>query len=39
MTFDELFREFNITPSERRELVFYLAHLRMKKTIERLMSP
>lgn len=34
MTFDELFREFTLTAEERKALVFYLAHLRARRTIE-----
>jgi hypothetical protein len=37
MTFDELFSEHTLTDAERRELVYFLAAFRMRKTIERLL--
>ena len=37
MTFDELFQEYALTSEERRQLVYFLAYLRMRKTIERLL--
>ncbi len=38
-TFDEMFAEHNLTPSERRALVMYLATLRAQKTTEALLTP
>lgn len=34
MTFNEFCKQWNVTGHERRELRFYLAFLRMKKTLE-----
>jgi hypothetical protein len=39
MTFDEFFQEFSITDAERRELVYFLAAMRARKTIEALLFP
>lgn len=38
MTFDELCDTFDLTPEERREAAWYLAFLRMRKTIEALLG-
>lgn len=35
--FDDVFREFTLTAEERKALVFYLAALRARKTIEALL--
>jgi hypothetical protein len=37
MTFDEFFAEHRLTPEERAELVYRLAALRARKTIEALL--
>lgn len=37
MTFDEFFREHRLTEAERRELIYFLATLRFRNTIERLL--
>lgn len=39
MTFDELFKEHQLTPDERTALVAYLASLRMLATLRALMAP
>lgn len=39
MTFDELFKDYNLTPDERAALVAYLASLRMMATLRALMTP
>lgn len=36
-TFDEAFAELNLKPAEREALVWYLASLRARKTIEALL--
>lgn len=36
-TFDEFFSEYTLTDYERRELVFFLAAYRYRKTIETLL--
>lgn len=38
-TFDEAFAEHRLTPEERLELVWYLAHIRAKRLIETLGPP
>lgn len=38
MTFDEFFREHRLTAAERTDLVYFLAAMRMRKTLERLLS-
>lgn len=35
-SFDEAFKEFNLTPEERQELIFHLAFLRAFKTFKAL---
>lgn len=35
-TFDEAFEDFNLTPHERAALVWHLAALRARKTVEAL---
>lgn len=37
MTFDELFSELRLSDKERRELVYHLAAIRARKTIEALL--
>jgi hypothetical protein len=37
MTFDELFADFRLTADERRSLVWFLATMRARKTIEALL--
>lgn len=39
MTFDELFKDHNLTPTEREALVAYLAGVRASKTIKALSEP
>lgn len=39
MTFDELFKDHNLTPAERATLVGYLAHLRAQATRRALATP
>ena len=39
MTFDELFKDHNLTPAERASLVDYLAHLRAQATRRVLATP
>lgn len=36
-TFDEAFAELNLTPAERTEMVWHLAAMRARKTIEALL--
>ena len=36
-SFDEFFSEFNLTDFERRELIFFLAAYRYRRTIELLL--
>jgi hypothetical protein len=38
VTFDELFAEFNLTDEERLALVWFLANLRARKTVEALLA-
>ena len=38
-TFDEIFGELHVSAAERRELVYHLAALRARKTIESLLNP
>lgn len=38
-TFDEAFAELNLTPTERVALVWQLAMLRARKTVEALLPP
>jgi len=37
-TFDEAFAEHRLTPAERRELVEYLAFMRMRNTLRALLD-
>ncbi len=37
MTFNELFSEFHLTPTERELLVHHLASLRVRRTVETLL--
>jgi hypothetical protein len=37
-TFDEVFGELNLTPAERSALVWHLAAIRMRKTVETLLA-
>lgn len=39
MTFDELFSELHLSDKERRELVYHLAIIRARRTIEALLFP
>lgn len=36
-SFDETFRELNLTPAERRAMVWHLAMYRARKTVEALL--
>lgn len=36
MTFDQFLRDMRATPAERRDLLWYLAFIRMRRMIERL---
>lgn len=36
-TFDDFFKEHRLTEAERRELVYFLAMLRFRNTIDRLL--
>ncbi len=38
-TFDELFASHRLKPAEREQLVWHLAYMRMRKTIEALSRP
>ena len=38
-TFDEVFGDFNLTPAERTAMVWHLAAMRARKTIEALLPP
>lgn len=39
MTFDELFKDHNLTAAEREALVAYLASVRAQKTVKALAEP
>lgn len=39
MTFDELFKEHNLTPAEKADLIEYLANIRAKATRKALSQP
>ena len=38
-TFDELLEELHVTPAERAALVWHLAGLRARRTVEALLTP